>query len=210
MSGQCSNIEEFSASSAARRGFTVPKLVVLGAVGLAILLVVVDTLLILQNRRMKLLLSQPAPAFLPLVGSNVPSLSGIDESGTRESLPYGNDPRSTIVFVFAKNCEICGLNWPIWTDRAARIDRQRFRLVYLNLGSPVNQDYLQSHQIQNSIVLVEPDPQTIIKYNLRFTPETILVDNRGIVTNVWAGLLEGALLSDVDRALGLTLSVSWR
>lgn len=166
MYDQSSNAGEVNTSAIFRKAYAVPKLAVLSVVSLAILLVAVNALLLLQNRRMKLMLSQPAPAFLPMVGSSVPSLSGFNAGGKREFLTYGSDPRSTVVFVFAQNRRACSLNWPVWTNVAARIDQKRYRLAYVNLGPPVNHDYLQDHQIQNSIVLVEPEPTTIIKYNL--------------------------------------------
>lgn len=120
-------------------------------------------------------------------GTTVPAITGYDVSGHRLKFPYGKDSRKTVVLVFSPRCNACITQWPIWHKIVASLDGKKFRVVAIDQASLTSTDYLDTYQLRDFNVIASPDAETILAYDLRATPQTILVGATGIVEAVWTG-----------------------
>lgn len=66
---------------------------------------------------------------------------------------------------------------------------QARQITYANVGPPINIAYAAQHGLTGATLLTEVDPEYQAEYNLRLTPQTILLTQNGTVERVWIGLL---------------------
>jgi hypothetical protein len=81
------------------------------------------------------------------------------------------------------------------------VNRDSFQVVFVDLSGAVTKDYILTHGIKDFPVLLGLDAKQLVAYNLRFTPETILIDNDGTIQRVWAGLLDKGQVSELRSTL---------
>ena len=108
----------------------------------------------------------------------------------------------TLVIVLEQSCAICSENAPFYRlIEQNRSDPGRTRLVVLLGGDPDKAAaYLENLQL--SFDQVKPVSLRDLKpYGLVGTPTAVLVNEEGIVTNLWAGSLTELQQSEVLRAL---------
>lgn len=108
----------------------------------------------------------------------------------------------TLVIVLDQSCAICSENAPFYRLIAQnRSDPSRTRLVVLLGGDPDKATaYLENLQL--SFDEVKPLSLRDLKpYGLVGTPTAVLVNDEGIVTNLWSGSLTDLQQSEVLRAL---------
>ena len=108
----------------------------------------------------------------------------------------------TLVIVWEQSCALCGESAPFYRlIEQNRPDPSKTRLVLLLGGDPNNANaYLQNLQL--SFDEVKPASLRDLKsYGLMGTPTAILVNDEGIVTNLWHGSLTELQQSEVLRAL---------
>jgi hypothetical protein len=172
-------------------------------------LVASNASLLVKNRRYKSLIEAEEASKLPTLGTHVPPLHGVGLDGQPISIYYGEDTRKTLLFIFSPDCGACALNWPVWASTEHIADHTLFRFVYANIGGRFQPDYLRQKGLDSSdLVIAEVDPNYILKYNLNFTPETILVGSDGRIESVWAGLIQGDDLLSFKHSLNIENSVS--
>ena len=108
----------------------------------------------------------------------------------------------TLVIVLEQSCAICSENAPFYRlIEQSRPDRDQTRLVVLLGGDPDKATaYLENLQL--SFDQVKPVLLRDLKpYGLVGTPTAVLVNDEGIVTNMWSGSLTELQQSEVLRAL---------
>jgi hypothetical protein len=174
--------------------------VVLGAV-----LMLVNVMLVEQNKKLKVLASRPDRALEVKPGTALPPLEGLDISGATNSVRYGQDLRKTVLLILSPRCQVCDGNMPNWKAIINGLDRRSFRLAAVSLQSEGFRAYLSRHGVDNIPTLTKLDPKQMVAYNLALTPQTILIDSDGKVEKVWTGLLRGKDKQDVELALNVRL-----
>lgn len=172
---------------------------------LGVVLAVTNLLLVRENRGLRALLSERQRSLEPQVGAVVASLSGHDLDGNGFTVDYGQDSRKTLVFVFSTKCRVCDRNWPYWQGIIRSVEKGSFRLVFVNLLSPLSADYIAKYNLARFSVIADLDPKHIVEYNLRLTPQTILINPNGVIEKVWTGVLRGERLEEVAQALHMNL-----
>jgi len=75
----------------------------------------------------------------------------------------------------------------VWRDWVGRIDSSRVHIVGVNLGPKIDPEYLKGWGIERIPVLASVDPQSVLDYRLRFTPQTIGLGVEGRVERVLTG-----------------------
>ena len=108
----------------------------------------------------------------------------------------------TLVVVWEQSCALCSENAPFYRlIEQNRTDPGKTRLVLLLGGDPNNAGaYMQNLQL--SFDEVKPVSLRELKpYGLIGTPTAMLVNDEGIVTNLWHGSLTELQQSEVLRAL---------
>jgi len=172
---------------------------------LGAVLLLVNVLLVQQNKKLKVLASRPDRALEIKPGTAVPPLEGFDSDGNRHNVNYGEDSRKTILLVMAPRCHACEENLPNWEAIINGFDRRSFRLAAVSLQSEGVNEYVNRLGINQFPVLTKIDPKYKVAYNLALTPQTILIDADGNVEKVWSGLLREEEKQDVELALNVRL-----
>jgi peroxiredoxin len=157
--------------------------------GLAILLSVTNVLLILQNRDQRETLQAFRNQLELQPGNFMPPVSGKDAHGNPLVVGYGQDKKKTVMLVFSPKCRICDENWPNWQRTLRAADKEGARVVAVNLASTLARDYLDQHGLAGRDVIAQADPNSILAYNLRYTPQTIVIGPDAKVQWVWTGSL---------------------
>jgi hypothetical protein len=182
---------------------------------LAVMLLVTSLSVVLRYKTLLALSNQRTDIALgPTIGVTMSQLTGIDRSGTPVNISFGADGKKTVLFVFSTECRICRLNWPAWQKVANSVDKNSYRLIYINALTALTSeafskqyqatsDYLKEYQMGSSPILAQVDPAGLFRYNIRLAPETILIDGHGKIERAWLGMLDGDQLSDVERTLGI-------
>lgn len=166
---------------------------------LIFVLLVLDIFLIRQNRNLKYTASQPRPESLPTIGSSFPVLDGFALDGSHLSVALRGQRQNTLVLVFTEGCAVCGANWPAWR-RILSTAPKRNEVIFANVGSRLDNEFVVQHLMKNWIVFDEIDPREQLQYNLRLVPETILVSTDARIENVWFGPLSEGQVSAVMKA----------
>src|SRR5262249_3641420 len=136
-------------------------LTIVGAV-----LLIVNVLLVQQNKKLKILAGRPDRALEVRPGTALPPLEGIDSNGDRQSITYGQDSRKTVLFVLSTRCSACVENMPNWQAIINRLDQQSFRLAAVSLQSEGFKEYASRYGINQIPVLTKIDPKYRVAYNL--------------------------------------------
>lgn len=121
--------------------------------------------------------------------------------GTTLSLP-GVDWRAntnTMILAVSTNCHYCSESAPFYRRLASELPRRRVHLTaLLPQDAAEGQKYLRSLNVPVSDVRQAP----LKKLKIRGTPTLLLVDERGIVRQVWEGMLSPERERQVFEAVG--------
>lgn len=183
------------------------KVVAVLFLALATVLAVTNFYLVRQNRQLRVLAAERQREAEPTVGVALPPLHGFDSKGKKLTSEYGYDPRKTLLFVLSPDCGVCTRNWPNWQAMLESLDEESYRFVFANLAGELTEDYLALYGFTEFPVFAELDPQSKIDYNLRFTPQTVLIAPDGIVEKVWTGMLNlnDERRREIEQTLGVKL-----
>jgi hypothetical protein len=168
-------------------------------------LLLVNVLLLQQNKKLKVLAGRPDRALEIKPGTALPPLEGSDSNGVSHRVDYGQDRRKTVLLVLSPLCQACDENMPNWVAIINRLDRRLFRLVAVSLQSEGLKEYVVRRGIAQIPILTKIDPKYRVDYNLALTPQTILIDADGKVEKVWTGLLRGEDKQGVELSLNVRL-----
>lgn len=172
---------------------------------LVIALVVMNAVLVLQNRDLK---SLEGRSLVLRPGKVVPALSGIDMNGQKVTFGYEQEQRKTVLLVFSPRCTYCTENMPNWRAITQNLDAKSFRVVAVASVSEGAREYAAAHGLTNVPVIAEPDPKNRVDYEMNMTPQTILIDAKGKVEKVWTGLIQEGDRGEIEQALRLKLPSS--
>jgi hypothetical protein len=168
---------------------------------LGLTLLFLDFILLKQNADLRALSRERLGLLLPPLGQFVPPLTGTDPAGRKIAVNYGKNAPRTVLLVFSPTCSACKVNWPQWHALIGAVGKRPLRLVFANTSSnAVNTDYICQHNIASYTILATLDQAVLAKYNLKFTPETILVSSAGKIENAWIGVLTATKLGQVESA----------
>lgn len=172
---------------------------------LVITLVVMNAVLVLQNRSLK---SGEGRSLVLRPGKVVPALAGVDADGRKVTFDYEQDTRKTVVLVFSPRCTYCKENMPNWQAITRNFDSKSFRVVAVSSHPEGVKEYAAEHGLTNVPVIAEPDPKHRVEYEMNMTPQTILIDPKGKVEKVWTGLIQAGERAEIEQALRLKLPSS--
>jgi hypothetical protein len=168
-------------------------------------LLLMNGLLLQQNKKLRILAKRPDRALEVRPGTTLPPLEGFDSNGNMHSLNYAQDSRKTVLLVLSAKCRACDENMPNWEAMINGLDRQSFRLAAVSLQSEGFKENASQRGINQIPILTKIDPKYRVAYNLALTPQTILIDADGKVEKVWTGFLRGEDKRDVELALNVRL-----
>jgi hypothetical protein len=174
--------------------------IVVAFVAVDLILVAVCLFAVRQNVRLRGEVANYVALLTPQNGTAVPPLAGLDWTGTRQTVAYGQDQRPTLVYAFSKECGYCKENWHALRS-LQMLALRRVRFVYIDvIGDTFTQQYLAANGIGQSVLLVQLSPEVRYAYEARLMPQVLLVDHSGRVQ--WSHIGELAS-SDISKALSL-------
>jgi len=128
-----------------------------------------------------------------------------DLSGVRRTLMFNSGGRPTILYVFSPFCRFCEENESNLHAMLLKT-RARATLLRVSLTDVTLREYVTKHQIADPVYVASPD--SINKYRLSFTPQTVLVGASGSVQKVWSGVFSPTIESEMEASLPATLAAS--
>jgi len=134
--------------------------------------------------------------------TTIKSLPLVDLDGKNTSFPLQNTSRPTLLYVFSPTCHWCERN--IVPMRVLFQDEStHFSLVGLSLSNVGLSAYTRSVSLPFTSYFAPQETAT--KFGLSFTPETILVDEKGKIVKLWIGAYSGKTKSDIEQYFHLKL-----
>jgi hypothetical protein len=133
----------------------------------------------------------------------MPELRGVDPSGSAIAIDY-KPQQKTLLFVLSTKCPACGANWPKWDSLLSKVSGNQVRLVFANVSGVMTDPYLDRYKLRRGTVLSNVNPQSVLDYNFRTTPQTVLVGASGKVKRVWLGPLSDVNIEEVLREVGVS------
>ncbi|HXH05767.1 MAG TPA: hypothetical protein VNI83_04165 [Vicinamibacterales bacterium] len=134
----------------------------------------------------------------PLAGASVPSLRGYSLSGDPIALDHDGS-RHTLLLIVALGCRACDDVWREWWQLVseARHNGLRVAVVNLSLDRPWREHkaLLGKYEAPGVVVFGSVEPESQIAYNLRLTPQLVLISPEGRIEKVHSGSLR-----TIDRA----------
>lgn len=110
--------------------------------------------------------------------------------------------RPTFVFVFSPDCPACEAAAQSWATLAS--DNQH--VWYLNSGRRAAQDYLERLRIPAQRLIEMDDAAAKCTLNLRATPQTLLLNDSGIVIQSEIGLIGTREIAQFGKLASLNLA----
>jgi peroxiredoxin len=135
------------------------------------------------------------------VGTKLPPLDVVDVEGKRVQLSDWQQP--TILYVFSPTCGWCERN-ATSIGVFAREVAKKVRVMGIALSAEYPYEKLKQNPLPFP-VYAAPSPQTVNAYRFGGTPETISVNTRGEVQQVWFGAYMGVIRSDLERLFSVSL-----
>ena len=178
---------------------------------LAVTLAVVNILLLKQNYELKALLGKyPTEAAELKPGTALRPLEGLDAEGTKLIIGYGQDNRKTLLLSFIPGCEACEKNMPYWKAIIKDLDKNAYRLVGVSLITETSliKEFTSRYELNDLPIIATLNSDCREAYQLKSTPQTILISADGRVENVWTGIIEGEKRKQVESSLGIKLPES--
>lgn len=191
----CVKVREFIKDGLGK--FRVPAFIIVCAA-----LVTSNWALIMRNRELRLEMSGLRRAYTePPPGSRLPPVTGLDLGGARTTIGFGMGEKGTIFLVVSKTCPYCKVNWPMWRSLMGFDWFAAYRVVFLDLSDEVDVSYFAEQGISKPMVVKNLDPAVRLGYNLRVTPQTILVGPDGRTRGVWSGVLSTDHLKQIVKIM---------
>ena len=148
--------------------------------------------LVRQNRQSRILVQELNQALASLSlqkGDHVLPFRVIDLRGIPTTISYGRESQKTLLFIFSTECAVCEKNIPFWNYLCENADEKKYRIMGITRNNPFEvQLYVEDQKIKFP-VFVSDDLSFWWSYKLFRLPQTILINEQGIVEHVWQGVL---------------------
>lgn len=135
-------------------------------------------------------------------GDVVPPLAGSSVEGQRIDVAFAGD-RPTVVYVFSPACPWCDRNLEN-LRMVVQHSEGRFNFVGISVDAEGLPEYLAVHPYPFEVISTL-DQQTMERYKIGGTPQTLVVDPGGKVLENWPGVYQGELGERVSDYFGVTL-----
>lgn len=165
------------------RHVTVRLPTIAGLVGMQVLLTIACALALRQNQTLRNEALMYQKLAVPPIGRDVPPIAGIDWTGAKRQVVYGEEQQPTLIYGFSKDCGPCISNWAAMRT-LQELSPHRLRIVYVDTVDALTDDYLREHGLDSDVVFSGLDADSALHYRVRATPQSQLVDRSGRV--VWS------------------------
>ena len=168
----------------------------------ASLLVLLNLLLLRQNRLLKSELAGLSPPEIS-VGTVLPPMRGTNLKGEEVTINYKQDNRKTLLIVFAPDCPVCNASGSKWKKLIKAMDEEKFSVMAVSLVPEGTSDYVNRHDLSTIPVLARIRPEDRAAYKLAQVPQLLLIEQSGKVEKVWTGAIRGTMSEEMQKSLGV-------
>lgn len=163
---------------------------------IAAILFVINILLIFQNLHLRSQLNKSKPAEIE-EGNVLNAFHAKDLDGKEIKIDFSEDNKRILLF-FRTTCGYSQKQMPYWKDLIEHANRQKYKITVITteIDTQAIRDYVKNYRIEDWEVLII-DAEDAQEAKLLVTPITIVVDNKGVVEKVWAGMWQ---TKDIDSA----------
>ena len=169
---------------------------------LAVTILILNLMLVQQNRDLKAYANRVDQLIELNPGTRLPALEGSNAEGNRIKVSYERETRKTLLLVYSPQCGSCTDNMPAWHTLLKRADRDSVRIVGVSVLASGAADYARKHDLSGIETLTEVSPKVRTAYRLNLTPQTILISSDGVVEKVWSGVLSDEERGEIERWAG--------
>lgn len=131
-------------------------------------------------------------------GEVLPDFAGIDFNKQYVHIGFKESGKKFLLITFSTGCPACHANLANWLALSAKLDRNRWQVVWLSRDPfDMTREYCFEQNVSDQ-VLSEFPLRTYNLLGLRMVPQTVVTDSHGKVEKVWAGQLDDKGWSDVS------------
>jgi len=177
-------------------------LYVVGSIAL-LLLLVINVILVIQNRDLKQRLEEFAAQRTPnilKVGDEVPSAVITMLDGQRKELSYSDSNKKYLLFLFNTTCGSCERNLPTWESIAASKQNGTYDILALSIFDEEKTRAFVSEKKMNLPVGLA-DTSFVKSYKIIGVPHTVVIDGNGTVQKIWSGTLKPENIQEIMNLL---------
>jgi peroxiredoxin len=155
-------------------------------------------LLVQENRELRSALTARRGPFKVLnPEEKVPSLVGIDQKGEEVKVEYPC-AEQTILFWFSAACPSCEHNVEFWKELYEEHGFKGFRFFgATSAGEGKTDDFVEKFQLEFPVLTVS-DYSLLDQYKVEVIPQTMLINEHGIVLKVWPGPLSDNYRMEIE------------
>ena len=146
-----------------------------------------------RNSKLEASLAEIEQSRGPRPGSVITEIVGERPSGEPFTVRFN---AQTLVLVLSATCRICDENWPMWRELMDSLPKGT-PVLFADVNDGVNQTYMTRFAMQPDKAVTKINLAAKWQYNLRETPETLVVAAGGRVERAWIGKLTAADINDV-------------
>ena len=136
-------------------------------------------------------------------GTAVPPFGAVDLKGQAQLVVYGEVSRPTVLYIFTPSCSWCARNLDNFRELTSRRGTQ-YRFIGVSLSKDGLQEYVSSQGLNIPVVHGLSD-ETVKKYKLGGTPQTIVVSPDGQLMKDWVGAFVGPQKSEIESFFHVSL-----
>jgi peroxiredoxin len=158
-------------------------------------------LLVQENRKLRSALTARRGPFKVLnPEERVPPLLGTDLKGEEVRVEYPSS-KQTVLFWFSAACPSCEHNVEFWKEIYQKRGSPEFRFFgATTAGEGKTGELAQKFQFEFPILIVS-DYSLLDQYKVELIPQTMLIDENGVVRKVWPGPLSENYKIEIEEMI---------
>ena len=158
-------------------------------------------LLVQENRQLRSALTERRGPFTILnPEEKVPPLVGIDQKGEEVKVEYPS-PQLTVLFWFSAACPSCEHNVEFWRELHQEHGSGGFRFFGTTTpGEGKTEEFEKKFRLEFPVLTVS-DYSLLDQYKVEVIPQTMLIDQRGVVLKVWPGPLSDNYKMEIEEMM---------
>jgi peroxiredoxin len=158
-------------------------------------------LLARENRKLRSALNAPRGPFKILhPEEKVPPLVGVDQKGEEVRVEYPSS-KKTVLFWFSAACPSCEHNLDFWKEIYQTHGNAGVRFFGVTRsGEEKTEELVAKFQLDFPIMIVS-DFSLLDQYRVEVIPQTMLIDDNGIVRKVWPGALSESYKKEIEEMI---------
>ncbi|MBI5476811.1 MAG: redoxin domain-containing protein [Ignavibacteriales bacterium] len=160
-----------------------------------IFLLVEVVVLALQNRALRSQMSTLSKIITPdplVINDTVKSFFYQKIDGNIDTIRYHPNGKSILLFVYSITCPYCEKNWSLWEDIYNKVKNKNLNVLRLSINTiERTKEHLlkkQTDDLRTGSVAVDTTFRR--SYKISNVPQTIYINQNGVIEGVWVGELK--------------------